>query len=142
MKSYSEVVRETQREVKGKKVLGEKSKEVRTRGNREKETIQELSCKSSTKGGLDGWKSSPEPGGSQYHQRAEELQPAQPWSFSPWEGCSTTAAVQEEEQGCALECVGHSILLPQGSWGKQGVAALGSSLSPASGKELLLVRRN
>lgn len=42
MKSYSEVISEIQREVKGKKTLGEKSKEVKTRGNREKETIQKL----------------------------------------------------------------------------------------------------
>lgn len=148
MKSYSEVISEIQREVKGKKTLGEKSKEVKTRGNREKETIQELNCKSSTRGGLDGWKSPPGPGGSQYHQRVEELQPgaflpwkkAQPWSFSPMQGCSTTAAVQEEGQGCALECIGHTTLLPWGSWGKQGVAA--SSLSPDSGKGLLVMRRN
>lgn len=43
MKSYSEVISEIQREVKGKKALGEKSKEVKTRGNRAKEASQELS---------------------------------------------------------------------------------------------------
>lgn len=100
MKSYSEVISEIQREVKGKKALGEKSKEVKTRGSRAKETIQELSCKS--RGGLDGWKPSPGPGGCHYHQRR----------FPPWGGSSPTAAVQEQEQGCALQCFGHTTLLP------------------------------
>lgn len=72
MKSYSEVISEIQREVEGKKALGEKSKGVKTRGSRAKGTIQELSCKSSSRGGLDGWKPSPGPGGSHYHQRAGE----------------------------------------------------------------------
>lgn len=65
-----------------------------------------------------------------------------PGVFVPCGGCSSRAAVQEEEQGCSGVCWSHNSAAIR-ELGKQGVAAaLGSALSPASGKRLLLVRRN